>query len=88
MNYGYTPDSPNWKPRRVDALVKALKAIVEDYSPDHGGEKYGDTQRPYVEVNGLYPGVRIRRITNLSEADCDKLVQRCDEAYEKVMVKP
>lgn len=44
------------------------------------GKIWGD-----VEVDGLYEGVRLRRITHLSDEDRTKLIQKADEIYAEVM---
>ena len=42
-------------------------------------------KNPYVEVDGLYRGVRIRKITNLSEDRCLELVKEADRIYNEVV---
>jgi len=43
--------------------------------------------KPYIEVDGLYTGVRIRKITNLSDQEQKKLVKRADKIFEEIMLK-
>jgi hypothetical protein len=80
MNYGYGPDSPGYVRRRQARLAAQLAELcaMPDFVDARG-------MRPYVEVDGLYRGVRIRRITHLSEAAQDELVRLADEIYERVM---
>jgi len=80
MNYGYDEDSKNWdetkKQKLAEELCKKLPAKM-------GWIPGGVT--PYIEVDRLYPGVRIRKITNLSEEDCDEFIKRADKIYAEVM---
>ncbi len=40
---------------------------------------------PYLELDGAYGGVRIRKITHLAEEDRKQLVERADKIYWMVM---
>lgn len=86
MNYGYGPDCDGWKPRRAAKLADRLRELCSDYTPDTPNDGWTPGSRPYVEHNGLYKGVRIRRITNLGDEDLDKLVARMDRIYREVML--
>jgi hypothetical protein len=73
MNYGYdTSDKDQELGLELMAYVSTLPA-----------DKYG--MRPYVEVDGLYAGVRIRRITHYSDEDRWKIVKGADAVYDRVM---
>lgn len=80
MNYGYTPTSKGWKENKKEELAKRLRVLVS---------KYQDTtcsvNNPYVEVDALYPGVRIRKITYLREERVDQLVAEAENIYDEVM---
>ena len=74
MNYGYQSLG-----RPADAeLLKLLEPIVAEAGKASTGKK------PYLEMNGLYDGVRIRAITDLPEEALDLLIQKADQVYEKV----
>lgn len=81
MNYGYNEKTKYWKENRKMTLAfelsKALKIQI--------GNNSNDGHSPYIEVDGAYGGVRIRRITHLSEKEHQKLVKKSDEIYETIM---
>lgn len=72
MNYGYEPTNFDRK------LAKALEAIIAKYPEDARG------QRAYVEVNQVYPGVRVRRLTHYSEDTLDAMVKEFDDAFTRL----
>jgi hypothetical protein len=73
MNYGYDNSTRLWKEDRkqqlADRLSEAIKPLVI----------------PYVEVDQLYGGVRIRRIGDLSNAQRAALITCWDAIYDAVM---
>ena len=79
MNYGYDNTCPNWveakKAELAEALSKELR-ISFDANRQH---------KPYVEVDGLYRGVRLRRITHMSEEEQELLIKRADAIYRRIM---
>jgi hypothetical protein len=88
VNYGFTPDMPGYKRDREPLLEAKLVALCKEYGggSEHEAKWSGN---PYVEVNRLYEGVRIRKITHLSETDTRKLVERADAIFVEVMeLKP
>jgi hypothetical protein len=82
MNYGFDPTCAGYRPSRKRKLAARLEALVQrdEFLDAHG-------MRPYVEVDGLYRGVRIRRITHLSEPARDRLVAEADAIFLEVMAK-
>lgn len=80
MNYGWDKDSPNWKESRKSLLAER---ICRELPTNRGWTPGGIT--PYIEIDGLYEGVRIRKITNLSEEDLYDFIKRADNIYEEVM---
>ncbi len=80
MNYGYDENSKGWKDDKklilAETLSKELKLKTEN---NFGGEE------PYIEVDGLYRGVRIRKITHLSDKERDDLVLKSDKIYNEIM---
>lgn len=85
MNFGYNARSPGWKSMRAHLLVRRLQALLEDYAPTEARDGWTPGERPYVETGGPFGGVRIRRVTHLSEKDLENLVQRADAVYREVM---
>lgn len=83
MNYGYNRKSPNWNENRkmtlAFELAKVLKLVI--------GWGKAEVSSPYIEVEGAYGGVRIRKITHLSEKEQDKLVKKADKVYDIIMNK-
>ena len=76
MNYGWE-DTEDWLPEEKDLLATTLKMLCLNYT-----DRFG--MQPYVEVGGLYAGVRIRRITHLTPAQEEELVAAADVAYSEV----
>lgn len=85
MNYGYNKSTPLWKEDRkwilAEELEKALHFPIETGNKDYKN----DGISPYIEVDGSYEGVRIRRITHLSSKQYDKVTIEADRIYELVM---
>lgn len=80
MNYGYDKHCKGWKPGRKAELARRLFVelnIGMGWTP-------GGTQ-PYIELDSLYPGVRIRKITHLTEQERVALVRKADKIYDEVM---
>lgn len=78
VNYGYDRTIQGYKPEKEKELQYELSLFVSQFRDSNG-------QVPYVELNGLYPGVRIRRITHLSEEGSKELVKGADEIFKRVM---
>lgn len=80
VNYGYGPGCQNWKESRKQLLAEKLSQELPakiGWTPGGGS--------PYIEVDGLYPGVRIRKITNIATEDQKELIKRADKIYDEVM---
>ncbi len=78
MNYGYDNESKNWNEAKVELLVNRL---VSELNRDI--ECIAGSEKPYIEVDGLYKGVRIRKITYLSEEQRAELVKKADKIYNE-----
>ena len=70
MNYGYAPTK--FDKELAEKLAEMLKTVPPD--------KHG--MKPYIEFDGLYDGVRIRRITHYPKNVIDYIVKAADEIYE------
>ena len=79
MNYGFDSDSKNWKPERKQQLADRLHSMVLPL------QLADASTAPYIEVDELYDGVRIRHITHLSEPALKVLVETADAIYDAVM---
>lgn len=82
MNYGYDKSSKNWQEDKKLELASHLKSIIDH--PKYTPKEY-PTQRPYVEIDGLYDGVRIRKITHLTGKQREQLIKEADVVYEVIM---
>lgn len=80
MNYGYDHGTPGWKEDKKGILAKRL---CEELPANLGWTPGGVT--PYIEVDNLYSGVRIRKITHLAEEDVKNFLERADKIYHEVM---
>lgn len=74
MNYGYHPTS---RDAELMARLKPIVILAAGSLPVH--------ERPYLERDGLYPGVRMRHLTHLHEADLEALIQAADRVYEEIV---
>lgn len=82
MNYGYDSETANWQESKKMELAERLSQEL--------GLKFGWTAggtKPYIEVDGLYSGVRIRKTTYLTEQETIELVKKADKIYNEVMKK-
>ena len=78
MNYGYDNQCKGWNEAKSGELATQLAILCEGYTDEHG-------MQPYVEQNGLYQGVRIRRITHLNQDHRKEIVAKADGLYTQVM---
>ena len=74
MNYGYNASSFAWNEKRKLVLADKLEKLIG---------KFGTA--PYIEIDGLYDGVRIRKITDLSDDQVAELTEKADRIYDEVM---
>jgi len=84
MNYGYDSKCKNWKSEKKNVLAIRLAEMLtqEGLNDGTGNDNY---KNPYIEVDGLYEGVRIRKISNLSNEQHRELVILADSIYDEVM---
>lgn len=66
-----------------------MEALAAGIEAELRAGNYRDTrgQWPYVEVDGSYVGVRIRRITHLGEGRIDALQKLADALYLEYAAK-
>ena len=95
VNFGYGPGMKYWREDKKYILAKALNVLVQStkfdlVSPyknmDPNDEDVIEHVYPYVEVDQLYPGVCIRKITHLTEDSQRNLVENAEEVYRQVML--
>jgi len=81
MNYGFNKNCEDWQENKKGKLAYELMKLVNKLA----GKRIG--MNPYVEVDNLYDGIRIRRMTYLSDKQQEKLIKDAEKIYEKVMIK-
>ena len=84
MNYGFNSNSENWKEEKKNELFCELKKLTDKIYSKLPVKKR--ITAPYIEINGLYDGVRIRRITHLEDKTCNSLIEQAEKIYEKIMI--
>ena len=86
VNYGYEPETVGWKEERKHILADRLDELLRQMQKDfqERGEKW-PFPPPCIEVDGLYRGVRMRKLTHLGEKAIDDICDSADEVYKTVM---
>jgi hypothetical protein len=94
-NFGWNKNCELWQENRkwvlAEELEKAISRLGINIEIATGNKSYkNDGQSPYIEVDmpreeTAYGGVRIRRITHLSEEQQEKLVEEAERIYSLVM---
>ncbi|MGB7952797.1 MAG: hypothetical protein WCF23_02355 [Candidatus Nitrosopolaris sp.] len=89
VNYGYGSNTKCWDESKKLILADSLRKLVDEMKED-GSIKTVETcmsgnGAPYVEVDQLYKGVRIRKITHLSDEQERTLIERADKLYLSIM---
>lgn len=90
VNYGYNSVTAKWNENRKYDLAEELRKLLLELKLTRNTkleeEEYThDFPEPYVEVDGMYGGVRIRKITELTDEQQSKLIKKADEIYLKIM---
>jgi len=80
VNYGYGPYTEGYDKTKESELTTRLRDLIMQYQL----EEYETS--PYVEVDGLYHGVRIRKITNLPDEKKAELITKADQIYKETML--
>lgn len=86
VNYGYGESNEGWNESRKHALAESLKELIEDMEGEGKFIGLQQRQKPFVEVDVLYKGVTIRRMTHLEEKIQHELIERANKIYVDVMV--
>lgn len=73
MNYGYNPTPHDQE------IAELISEMLKEAPLDTRGH------RAYVEVNVLYPGVRIRRLTHYTEAEVESIVKKADAIVDTIL---
>lgn len=96
VNYGYGPETKRWDESKKHILARSLLEMVDQMKKDGTVKSVDacifdengmaiDGTAPYIEVDQLYRGVRIRKITHLNKEQTDKLIKTADKIYLDIM---
>lgn len=90
VNFGYGPGMKYWNEENKTKLASALDYLITNMQAE-GTLKFQEniqcgTIDPFIEVDELYKGVRIRHITHLTDESMQHLVENAEDVYRKVMV--
>ena len=90
VNYGYGPNNPQWKEEKKWKLAEELRKLIIEMKLTRNdqiesGVMLHDYPEPYIEVDNLYEGVRIRKITALTDEQTEELVKRADQIFLSIM---
>lgn len=91
VNYGYDPGIRAWDESKKGILANSLQELVDQIKKGSKTEladacMSSDGKAPYIEVNGMYPGVRIRKITHLNDEQQRELITKADLIYTEIML--
>lgn len=76
MNYGYEPTDQD------EELAVEIGKYLATLEPDEPGSR---GMRPYVEVDLMYPGVRVRRLTHYSDQRQEEIIRGLDAIYDRIV---
>ena len=85
VNFGYGPGMKGWDDKKAPLLAQRLQALLKTMESARKFDGLHEGIRPYVEIDGMYEGVRIRKITHLEKRVCDELIQEAEKIYHDVM---
>jgi hypothetical protein len=85
VNFGYGPGMKGWNDEKAPLLAQRLRALLVTMEKQRKFDNIREHVRPYVETDGLYEGVRIRKITHLLDEVEDELIAEAEKIYYDVM---
>jgi hypothetical protein len=88
VNFGYGPGVRGWDESKASDLWGRLHMLVLSMESQKKFDNLHPETRPYVERDGLYAGVRVRKITHLRSEVCDELIEESEKIYRDVMGLP
>ena len=74
VNYGF--ECKGWRAEKKEELAEEWAKLLRPYSKMQ--------PCPTVEVDGAYPGVRMRKLTWIPEKELDELIAKADAIYDKI----
>jgi hypothetical protein len=75
VNYGY--ECKGWTAQKKEQLASELAVLLRPYSRTMN-------PGPIIEVDETYPGVRMRKLTWIPEAELTALVAKADDIYDQI----
>jgi hypothetical protein len=90
VNYGYDSNCISWNESKKHELAESLRRLLLELKLTRNTTidrkmVMHEYSEPYIEVDGLYQGVRIRKITALSEQQETELINLADKKYLEIM---
>jgi hypothetical protein len=85
-NYGFGENNESWNESRKNALAKSLTELIKDMEGEGKFIGLKEGQKPYVEVDVLYKGVTIRKMTYLEKKVQIELIERANKRYLGIMI--
>ena len=85
VNFGYGPGVKGWDDKKAPLLAQRLQALLVTMEKQRKFDNIRKEIRPYVETDGMYDGVRVRKITHLTDEVEDELITEAEKIYHDVM---
>ncbi len=85
VNFGYGPDTKGWDDKKASLLAQRLQALLVTMEKQRKFDNIRKEIRPYVETDGMYDGVRVRKVTHLTDEVGDELIIEAEKIYHDVM---
>lgn len=89
MFYGFGPKNEGYNDEKAWELANHLATEFDFPAMDGNGPRptwlFDGERKPYIQVGGMGQGVFIRRLTDLSEEEVERIVNRADEIFKEVM---
>ncbi len=88
MFYGYGPELDDYDETKAWELANKLSEEFDYPTMDGNGPRpiwRFSHKGPYIEVDGAFGGVKIRKLTYLSDEEVNRIQKRADEIFLEVM---
>lgn len=90
VNFGFSPSTKYWREDRKHILAGRLSDMVEKMRKENKITSVPAIMSstglaPYIEIDELYSGVRVRKITHLTEESQYELIKNAEKVYRQVM---
>jgi len=85
MFYSYGKSTKGWKEEKKDELFQKLVDLIKKVNPENNCFW---AKTPWIQKNGHYGSVTIRKITHLNSSSRKRLKSKADAIYREVMGLP